>query len=155
MDTKSRKQLIARFGQLAEGLALPFKPFSEKAYYLFPSNYAFVHHASTDIWLFLVVYVNPKGEHNFTLKFGWSIKGRFPEVLDSRFTRDKSANTARYTEDELINRTSVFVGNDHWWPYQLSTPEINDDTFAEVEELLRGHVIPYLRGFLESRGQKK
>jgi len=151
MDPKSRKQLLARFAGLALGLPIPFVRYEKKSYYIFPSNYAFVHDANEDVKLFLTVYVDPKGESAFTLQFGWSVKGRYPEVLEMRFPQDTTANILRYAEDEYVERTRVFVGRDQWWPFEASRADVSEKSFTEIETLLHAKVVPYLQGFLRFR----
>src|SRR6516162_2929624 len=108
------KLLRKKFSEMVRGLELPFEEFSGKSEYLLPIDYAHVHRVNEKLWLFLVLYINPKGRQCFTVQFGWSTLGRFPEVLDMRFP-DLEVKKERFREKEHFQRVAVFLGHDQWW----------------------------------------
>ncbi len=161
--------LKKRFAEMVGQVVPPFQAFKGKSAYIFPCEYAYVHCAAESIWLFLVLFINPKGRESFTLEFGWSLKGRFPEVLSIDFL-DMEPERRRFVEEEYIQRIGVFRGRDTWWfvedeeksreyfqkhfSYPAVTPEQAEaavnSAMEDVKQLLEAKVLPYLREFVET-----
>ena len=162
-------ELKKQFSEMVLGLGLPFEKFKGKSEYLFPSVYPHVYRVDEKLWLFILLYINPKGYQSFTVQFGWSLFGRFPEVTEGQFITDQAVNKERFKEPEFMQRISIFCGPDTWWflegtqedalhghmdfqPQDIASEEAKkavSKALSEVKKALDDKLIPYLKEFLE------
>lgn len=162
-----RQELIRQFTVLVKNIDPSFEPFEGKSLHLFPSHFVLVSRRSESVWLLLEVFINPNGLQSFTILFGWSTKGRFPEVLDIKFL-DTEAKRERFREKEYRQRIGVFLGQDKWWffegesgetdllPRTMSRAEADavvSGALKEVEPIIRNQVMPYLWDFCAENGE--
>lgn len=151
MNRVSKRVLQRKIEPLLQSLPLTFYPYSEKSPYLSNSKIAYCHEARAGVKLFITLYLNPDGGDWFTLMFGWSIKGRYPRVIDMKFAIDDVPNPVRFGEIEYIERSRIFLKKDIWWMVDTRDDTKFVKTIGEIEKMLRNSMIPYLQDFLVSR----
>jgi hypothetical protein len=153
MHAKDRRLLISKFSAIVASLNPQFLPFSGASEYIFPKHSYYSYKHSSDSSLFLDLYINQKNNtSDFTVQFGWSRLGRFPEVLSVHFYMDDfQAGVKRYSQPEYLQRVAMFLGGDTWWPFDSGNPTECTKTLKTVEDLLREKVVPYLVKALDNR----
>jgi len=151
MNAKDRRLLITRFKEIVAKTDPQFLPFNGASPYVFPSHLYFSYERPGRGMLFLDLSINQKSDKSdFTLQFGWSRLGRFPEVLSVHYYMDDlAAGIRRYSQPEYMQRVMMFLGRDTWWCFDGSNPEQCEEVLKVVEDILRAKIIPYLVGALE------
>jgi hypothetical protein len=135
-----------------------FSRFQEISPVLVSSEYPYVSRVFENLWLFVVLFIHPKGKQAFTFEFGWSRLRRFPEVSQVRCF-DSAVNRERFPEDEYLQRIRVFFGEDRWWFLEdqsqwadhFKAKDVSlgdaslcvDEAFTQAKHALEDHLMPY------------
>lgn len=114
--------------------------------------------------LFVVLYVDPKGEAKFTFDYGWSRLGRYPQVLDVPSLEVVDCRQ-EFKEAELLRRYGTGLGKeDKWWNIDQESPLdrslgvaiTTDESQSLVRQCVKGalneignELIPYFHSLIE------
>jgi hypothetical protein len=156
------------FTELVANLDPTFVPFKTKSEYLFASNYPYILRTNEDIVLFLVLFLDPKGRERFTVEFGWSREGRFPEVHPIA-PYQVGSKAECFEKREFLQTIGPSGGAEQWWWVEdeieksayfrkyFSYPPVStkqaqatvDRVLLDVKRMLSEHALPFLREFVE------
>lgn len=153
------------FGAFARTLTPAFESFRTKSLYHPPGETVVAAEVGPNLRLFLGLMINPKGKQCFTIWFGWSKLGRFPE-LDERNVMERVPDETRFSNEEFRERVGAFLNEDKWWFLEdkgnikahFSCEEVSNEearvrvsrALAEVKAAVETHVMPYLRAFMKN-----
>jgi len=141
--------LMERFG---------FSAFEGESDYMEPGTVTYCR-KEEKVWQFICLFLDQRGYEQFTMEFGWSTKGRFPEVLPLSCP-DPTDSHSEFEMDEYMQRVGGFDGADMWWkilgvekPRRIfrPRPKVSDEeatpcvatTFGNASAFARAHLPQY------------